>query len=495
MTHPLLYEINTRCWLREMSLARGANITLANVPESEFAFWQQRGFTHIWLMGVWTTGTRAHAEAFKHADLINAYNTLLPGWEPEDIAGSCYSISAYEVPTALGGEAGLKKFRKQLHARGMKLILDFVPNHLGVDHPWCVERPELLVQGKMSIPGFTFAVETTTGPRLLAHGKDPHFLPWIDTVQVDYRRADARDAIRELLQDIAARCDGVRCDMAMLLLNQIFAQTWERFPVQPGSPAPAAEFWPEAIASVKRAQPGFIFLAEVYWSLESHLQSLGFDFTYDKHLYDLLISRRTTEVQTYLLASPPEYVAASAHFLENHDEERIASLLKLPEHRAAALLILGLPGMRFLHEGQLTGAPHHFPVQMGRRPVDKPDATVTALYENLLATLRASAVGQGEGKLLRPHTAWEGNPSAGNFIVVQWQVRPLEFDLVVVNLASHRSQCYVPLAVENISERDWFMTDLLGDERHQRFGDDLQKQGLYLDVAAHAAQLFRFTPK
>ncbi|MCX6895276.1 MAG: alpha-amylase family glycosyl hydrolase [Verrucomicrobia bacterium] len=212
MIHPLLYEINTRCWLRPLSLAAGRPITLANVPESEFADWQRRGFTHLWLMGVWTTGPRARAEAFKHADLLNAYNHLLPGWEDEDIAGSCYSIADYQVPAALGGEAGLRKFREQLRARGLKLILDFVPNHLGIDHPWVTAHPEWLVHNHAERPG-TFPSLTHAGPRWIAHGKDPHFCPWIDTVQVDYRRADARAAMLELLQSIAARCDGVRCDM------------------------------------------------------------------------------------------------------------------------------------------------------------------------------------------------------------------------------------------------------------------------------------------
>ena len=494
MIHPLLYEINTRCWLRELSLAAGRPITLANVPESEFAGWRRRGFSHLWLMGVWTTGPRARAEAFKHADLLNAYNILLPGWEDEDIAGSCYSIADYQVPAALGGEAGLRKFREQLHARGLKLILDFVPNHLGIDHPWVTAHPEWLVHSLTSAPG-TFLSLTHAGPRWIAHGKDPHFCPWIDTAQVDYRRADARAAILELLQSIAARCDGVRCDMAMLLLNEVFAGTWAHQPAQPGDPAPPTEFWADAIPAIKRVQPGFLFLAEVYWSLEGRLQSLGFDYTYDKHLFDLLVSQSTPEVQPYLLSSPAAYVAASAHFLENHDEKRIGPRLTPAQHRAAALTILGLPGMRFLHEGQLTGAPHHFPVQMGRRPVEKPNPAIAALYEQLLATLQNSAVGQGEGRLLSPRAAWDGNPTGGNFVIVRWQTRAPEFDLVVVNLASHRSQCYVPLEIVDIATRDWKLTDLLNGETYERCGDDLAAQGLYLDASAHAAQIYHFEPK
>ena len=111
MNHPLLYEINTRCWLRELTQQHGAPITLANVPEAEFARWRRLGFTHIWLMGVWTTGARARARALEHPQLRAAFDTILPGWHDEDVGGSPYAIADYQVPHALGGEAGLKKFR------------------------------------------------------------------------------------------------------------------------------------------------------------------------------------------------------------------------------------------------------------------------------------------------------------------------------------------------------------------------------------------------
>ena len=122
----MLYEINTRCWLRGLSEKGGAAVTLANVPVAEFAGWQEMGFTHIWLMGVWTTGPRARAEALKHPDLRAAYDAVLPGWTEADVAGSPYAIGDYQVPPALGGEPGLREFRRKLGEYGLKLVLDFV---------------------------------------------------------------------------------------------------------------------------------------------------------------------------------------------------------------------------------------------------------------------------------------------------------------------------------------------------------------------------------
>jgi glycosidase len=228
MPHPLLYEINTRGWLCALSRQSGTAITLAEVPDSEFARWQNLGLTHIWLMGVWTTGPRARAEALKHPELRKAYDQALPAWCEADVAGSPYAIGDYQVPPALGGEAGLAQFRRKLHEHGLRLLLDFVPNHVGLDHAWVREKPELFVQSAAEAPG-TFAQQSGGRLRWLAHGKDPFFAPWTDTVQLDYRRAVTRAAMVQLLASIAEWCDGVRCDMAMLVLNEVFAGTWERF--------------------------------------------------------------------------------------------------------------------------------------------------------------------------------------------------------------------------------------------------------------------------
>ncbi len=491
MNHPLIYEIDARCWLRELSARHGPNITLGSAPDDEIKAWAQLGFTHVWLMGVWPTGPRSRAAALSSQGMRRAFSEALPDWQDDDVAGSPFAVADYTIPRELGGESALKQFRKKLHAHGLKLLLDFVPNHLGLDHPWLSEKPELFVEAPLQRPE-TFPAETAIGPRRLAHGKDPNFPAWIDTVQLDYRRADTRASMIEQLQSVAQRCDGVRCDMAMLLLNEVFAKTWEKFPCP--KTAIDREFWSDAIQVVKQSRPDFLFLGEVYWDLEARLQSLGFDYTYDKRLYDYVVYRNQTEIQRHLLNLTPRFVGASAHFLENHDEPRIASILSLSEHRAAALLTMALPGLRLLHDGQLTGARIKTPVQLSRRPVEAPQPEIEAFYQQLLATLKSSAVGRGKGEILRPLPAWPDNHTAQNFVAVQWQSQPDSFDLVVVNLARHRSQCFVLLTVDGLARRNWLMKDLLGSEEHQRYGDDLQNQGLYLDLPEHGAQLFRFAP-
>ncbi len=507
MLHPLLYELNTRCWLSELSERARRRVTLANVPDSEFQRWQQLGFTHVWLMGVWTTGPRSRAVARAATGDWQERGESPRHFRAVDIAGSPYAISEYRVARELGGEAGLQRFRRKLHGHGMRLLLDFVPNHVGLDHPWLKERPDLFVQSPAEIPG-AFSQETSAGTRWIAHGRDPNFEPWTDTAQLDYRQPATRTAMKDVLLSVAERCDGVRCDMAMLELNGVFAKTWSAFPpfgvppssspgsepAEGGSSNHAAEFWPDAIRATRRARADFLFLAEAYWSLEEQLLSQGFDYAYDKTLYDELIRRDSVGAQRHLLGATARFLAGGAHFLENHDEARIASKLPFAEHRAAALLVLTLPGMCLLHDGQLDGARIRTPVQLSCRPPEPPQRNIVEMYERLLQALKQSAVGRGRYRLLAPRVAWPGNPTAQDIVLIQWQAATPDFDLVAINLASHRSQCYAPLEIENLGRSDWLLTDLVGDEKHRRSGVELAAQGLYLDLVENGAQLLHFSP-
>lgn len=495
MRHPLLLEINTRCWLRELSAKAGKPVTLGAVPETILRQWRRWGITHIWLMGVWSGGPRARGRALNDAGLRAALSAALPGCTDEDIGASPYAIADYRVPAELGGVEGMLELRCRLREFEIRLVLDFVPNHMGLDHPWLHHHPERFVQSESKSPG-TFPQTTSAGIHWLAHGKDPHFPPWTDTVQLDYRRADTRAAMIERLMTIAKLCDGVRCDMAMLVLNDVFARTWSSIPPAGSAPtgAPATEFWTEAINAVRAANPGFLFMAEAYWGLEPRLQDLGFDYTYDKSLYDKIVARDTAAIRRHVFNTPARRLTAGVHFLENHDEPRIASLLAPAEQEAAALLIASLPGMRFLHEGQLTGARVRSPVQLLRRPSEPEYLALERFYDTLLGVLPKTAVGQGNWIVLDPASAWDANPTYQNFVIVQWQAHPPEFDLAVVNLAPYQSQCYVKPQVAKLAASNWRLINLVGAGDYLRPGGDLAGRGLYLDLPAHGAQLFHFTP-
>lgn len=489
MRNPILYEINTRCWLNELTSNSGQRVTLGGIPENYFADWQRLGFTHIWLMGVWTCGKISRDQALNSPKLKQEYDTSLPGWKKSDVAGSPYSISSYQVPAGIGGETGLGRFRERLHQHGLKLVLDFVPNHLASDHPWVTEHPERFVQCDSADSG-SFIGGSREYPVRLCHGRDPFFDPWMDTVQLDHRRTDTRAAMTAELQAVAQRCDGVRCDMAMLLINEIFAETWKEHPCR--NPEVSEEFWPSAIRAIREQHAEFLFLAEAYWNREEELIRQGFDYTYQKRFTDSVI-QQPEGVQAVVLDNA-DWLKHSATFLENHDEVRAASVLDFPSHRAAALGMLALPGLRFFHEGQLQGWKVKTPVQLGTRQREETNPQIAQMYETLITTLNKTSVGNGTANVLNAKGAWEDNDTARWILLIQWQLSPDQFHLVAINFAAHHSQCYVHLTLENLTDHQWQMNDLFSAESHERDGHELRTKGLYLDLPAHGAQCFEFNP-
>ena len=428
MNFPLLYQINTRTWLHELSERLGRQITLAAIPEEEFFKWSEFGFTHIWLMGVWKTGPRAREHALRSFRQHWTSDPALTGFSEADVVASPFAIHSYDVAEEFGGDAALAIFRKRLHGHGLKLLLDFVPNHVGLDHPWLIEQPALFVRSPTSFSG-AFRVENTLDH--IAHGKDPFFSPWADTAQLDYRnRATQREMI-SLLRTIADRCDGVRCDMAMLLLNDVFAKTWAEFPTEePVELAtPEIEFWAEAIQTVKAAHPEFTFMAEAYWDLEPRLQALGFDFTYNKRVYDHLLREEHPALQERLSEDNIGFLTRSAHFLENHDEPRAATVFSFRKHRPAALLTLALPGIRLLHQGQIDGLRRHHRIQLGRRAPEAADVAILAFYELLLPALKKSFVGRALPRIMRPKEKQD------SVAAVAWEAQG-SFDLAVTSFCT-----------------------------------------------------------
>jgi hypothetical protein len=299
-------------------------------------------------------------------------------------------------------------------------------------------RPQLYRQGGAGEldrePWNWFRAETADGPAILAHGRDPNFPGWTDTAQLDYARPETQAAMEAELLRISALCDGLRCDMAMLLLPDVFERSWG---VRP------APFWPNAIARVRRAHPGFTFLAEAYWNLEWPLLQDGFDLAYDKRLYDRLSADAAGPVRNHLRADPG-FQRRLARFLENHDEERAAAALPAPRHRAAALIAYLTPGLKFFQDGQLQGHRARLPVQLCRAPKEAEDAEIAAFYAALLELLR-SGLPAGEWRLLDPPADAEAaivfrwtDRSGGLLVAVNFADPPLRFELPSPEAGSFR---------------------------------------------------------
>lgn len=483
----MVYEINTAVWLNALSRTHDRPISLGGVPQAELERLAELHFDGVWLMGVWQRSAASRAIGRTNAALLEEFRRAVPDLQPDDIIGSPYAIRDYTVDPAFGGEEGLAELRRRLRDLDLRLMLDFVPNHLARDHAWVTTHPELLVQATAADlrarPSEYFDVDG----RAFAHGRDPNFEPWTDTVQIDYRCAAARRAMTDVLLALAERCDGVRCDMAMLVTAPVFRRTWG------GQFAPHdADFWPEAIGELERAHPGFLLLAEVYWDLEYALQQQGFDYTYDKRLYERLKRREDPEdVRRHLLADV-EFQRRLARFVENHDEPRAAMQFGSEGSKAVATLALTLAGLRLLHQGQIEGRRARVPVQLQRSAAEPANADLVAFYERLLNVLDSPVLRDGRWMLLRARAAWPGSGSYRTVIAHRW-VKEDDVVLTVSNLSSHPAQCYVPLELPALTGCTWELRDLLSDARYERAGDGMLDPGLYLDLPGYGRHIFAFS--
>jgi hypothetical protein len=483
--HPHLIEISAWPWLERLSHAEQRVVTLATVPANRWDRIAEDGFDVLFLMGVWRRSAIGRDIARADRGMVAEYDRVLPGWTDADVPGSPYSIQAYEPDDRMGGWQGLDTARRELKSRGISLILDFVPNHTGFDHVWITDHPERYVLGteedQRVAPAHFRSVDVHGRPVPIACGRDPYFAPWTDVAQLNYFNPGTRLAMQATLRDISAHCDGVRCDMAMLVLNDVFDQTWRRL-LRDDWPRPATEFWSETT----RMLPELLYLAEVYWGLEGRLLDQGFTFAYDKRLLDGLHSPdRAAHTRDVLSASWPS-PSRLARFIENHDEPRSAATLE-GLLAAAVSLLVSVPGMRFFFDGQLEGRRIKVPVQLGRWPEESPDEAVCALYKRALAFARDEVLHKGEWKLLTVSSA--GDPSFADIVAYRWRSSEA-LALVAVNLGAATSQAHVAIDGDLFPGEAFDFEDRLTGATYRWTRDALLDRGLYVRLEAGRAHLF-----
>jgi hypothetical protein len=486
--YPSLYQFNTRVRRTELSRTLGRPATLDDIPDAELDRLVELGFDWVWLLSVWQTGLAGRLVSRANPEWRKEFQETLPDLTDDDIPGSGFAIAGYTVHADLGGDPALARLRDRLRQRGLRLMLDFVPNHTALDHPWVDQHPEYYISGSeldlTRAPGNYAWLKRRKGDLLLAHGRDPYFPGWPDTLQLNYGNPATQEAMIAQLLKIAGQCDGVRCDMAMLVLPDVFERTWG---------LKAQPFWPKANRRVRERFPEFQFMAEVYWDLEWTLQQQGFDYTYDKRLYDRLTEGPARPVRDHFKADL-DYQNKLARFLENHDEPRAAATFAPGVHQAAAVITFLSPGLRFFHQGQFEGRKKRISPHLCRAPQEVPDETLGQFYQRLLGVLRRPVVREGDWRLLDTLPAWEGNWTSDCFVAFGWEGPGAERLLVAVNYAPNQSQCYVRGPFEALAGRQWEFKDLMGDVTYQREGDDLAARGLYLDLAPWQYHVFELRP-
>lgn len=482
--YPIIYEINTWVWLRNLSNKYKRSVDLATIPDEEWDSLASYGFDAIWLMGVWERSPAGIQISMQNKGLIEDFRRALPDFEAKDNIGSPYCVRSYVVDEHLGGPDGLSIARQALARHGIRLILDFVPNHVAPDHLWARNHPEYFIHGNADDvkkdPASFIEVENT----VFACGRDPYFPAWPDVLQLNAFQSDFRKTVIKTILEIAKQCDGIRCDMAMLMLNSIFENTW-------GARAgikPREEYWATVIAAINSYWPNFMFIAEAYWDLEWQLQNQGFDFCYDKKLYDRMEHADAEGMELHLLADL-SYQQKLVRFIENHDEPRASVTCPNGKGHAAALAILTLPGARLLYEGQFEGMMTRMPVFLARRMDELVDDDLVSFYRRLLTECKREIFRNGDWQLCE-RSGWPDNPSCKNILAWCWKRQEERF-LIILNFSTYTSQALIKVPWEELRGKMWSLNDVLSVDTYGRNGNEMQFPGLYVDLGPWKFHFFQ----
>eukprot|EP00127_Corallochytrium_limacisporum_P004602 Clim_evm16s169 gene=Clim_evmTU16s169 len=527
--YPLLYQVNLTALFADLEGTLGMqDVTLATVPDT---YWQQIadwGFHYVYLLGLWQTGPAA----VEHSERV------LEDSKKSNAAASPFAVIAYDVSDRWGGVTAYRTLRQKLQSLGLAVIVDFVPNHVGIDHPWVksgasndyIFRPDNGESLHQEQPQNFFSRKAGV---VCAHGKDPFFDGWKDTAQLDYSSPSLQREMTKILKYIAELADGVRCDMAMLVTDEVFTRTWSQYRedwIMPYSidsrgekGAKRGQFWERAIPAARDTwlkhksltssgteretsclRPArFIFVAEVYWDMEFTLQQQGFDYCYDKTLYDRLVSQSPGDVSGHLSAED-SYQAKLCRFLENHDEPRAAAELGSgPRHLAAALVTYTGVGMRFFHDGQIEGRRVQLSMHERMRSEEQINGAVFGIYSKLIQQVLARPECT-HGEVLRASitASSDGNPSyrrlIGRFVGMgkSWL-------LVLVNYSDSESNGHVvfpedlDLSHGTLNTCRWQQSEnvILVDQLepmtvYERNLPELQSKGLWVSLQAWHSHVF-----
>jgi hypothetical protein len=221
------------------------------------------------------------------------------------------------------------------------------------------------------------------------------------------------------------------------------------------------------------------------------LQQQGFDYCYDKRLYDRLRSSDGVSIRAHLTAGL-DYQNRLARFIENHDEPRAAVSFPWQRHQAAAIVTFFAPGLRFFHQGQLDGARLHLPVHLRRGPFEPPNPEIAQFYDRLLAVLSEDdAFRNGAWSLVPPQPGGADNPTWQDFIAYAWHGLDGSNYIAVVNYADRQAQCHLQLPFAGLTGNLFRLTDLMGNDVYDRDGSGLINPGLYIDLGPWRYNLFK----
>lgn len=394
MPNVVLLAKNTLVWLSQLSKKYNREInTLDQIPDEELDSIASRGFTGLWLIGLW-----------RRSAASRVIKQLCGNKEAES---SAYSLYDYEISPRLGGENAIENLRSRLMKRGVRLASDMVPNHTGIDSPLVVEHPDYFISQSYK----PFASYTYTGPdlssssdveikiedhyfnqtdcavtfmrrdkrtgevRYIYHGNDGTSMPWNDTAQLDYLNEDVRRTVIDIILHVARTFPIIRFDAAMTLATRHIRRLWYPSPGSAGDiPGRAdhtmsdeefasrlgGEFWKRVVDTVQEKAPDTLLLAEAFWMMEGYfVRSLGFHRVYNSAFMNMLRDENNKEYRKGIkdtLSYDPEIMWRYVNFLNNPDENpAIEGFGTGDKYFGCCTLLATLPGLPMFGHGQIEG--------------------------------------------------------------------------------------------------------------------------------------------
>lgn len=430
MRELVLTAKHTHVWLDQLARSAGTEITrLDQVPERELARLVDLGITGLWLVGVWERS--AASRRIKEL-----------GGNP-DAASSAYSVFDYQVAADLGGDEALLQLQERALEHGLRLGVDVVPNHFGIDSRWVREHPErFLAVERCPFPGYSFKgpdlsedpaigiyledhyydrsdaavvfrhLDRASGrERFIYHGNDGTTTPWNDTAQLDYTQSEVRAAMTQLMVDLASRYSILRFDAAMTLTQLHFQRLW--FPA-PGSGGAVpsrsehglsseafrrlmpSEFWLEVVDRVEAEAPDTLLVAEAFWLMEPYfVRELGMHRVYNSAFMHLVRERDNSRFQRLLRDTAerdPELLRRSTNFMTTPDEASAAEQFGTGDrYFGACTLLAALPGLPLFGHGQIEGLSEKYGMEYLRaREREEPDEDFVARHRREIEPLLAA---------------------------------------------------------------------------------------------------------
>jgi len=481
-----LIELSTRPWLYFLSHKYQSNITqLSDIPIEEFQLYVDRKIKWVWLMGLWELGDYGLHHDRTDPGLLKDYKVNLPDYNLDDVIGSPYAITQYHCNPQLGLDDDIRSLKQKLNSMGLLLMVDFVPNHSAVDAPTVKSNPEFYVRSPPNQPVDTS--KFTSGG--IAYGGSGAYT-WTDTLQFNYWDPTFRKARVQELLHVASLSDGMRCDMAYLLLNENIEANWGQPLAAWGYKKPSTEWWTGAILTVKAQYPHVIFAAEVYSPWETNLQQCGFDYTYDKTLYDRLGEGNLDEIRNWLSSHSEEYLKHSVHFVSNHDEPRAAQFFGSTwRANAAAFIAYTIPGMRLYWMWENRGYNNKLDVHLRREQSESNRNETVQFYKTLWNITNDDVFDKGQWKYLQVI----GSNDGWRLVAYRWHYLNKK-RLVVVNYSDTQGSGNIVLSnAEAVGGNDTIpVRDLITDITYQRSAASLRSSGLSVVIPSWWAQIFEY---